>query len=150
MPYSWRQSDHPYLNSQTCTITSGKANRYNCIAWAAGDDKNAWWPIRGYWPPKVPRVRTLEAFIQAYETREYKLCKDGSLEAGLEKIAIFGVTNSASGLVIPTHAALQLESGEWTSKMGPLEDITHKSIHDVNGPVYGEPKRYMSRPRRQR
>jgi hypothetical protein len=147
MPYSWSPREHPYLNPQTCAITSPKANRYNCIAWAAGDDKNAWWPIKGYWPPKVPRERTLEAFIQAFETCGYKLCKDGALEAGVEKIAIFGTTNPRDGSITPQHAALQLESGEWTSKMGPLEDITHKSVHDVNGPCYGEPKRYMSRPR---
>jgi hypothetical protein len=152
MPFSWSQRAHPSLTAQTCAITSAKANRYNCIAWAAGDVLNNWWPSRlpvGYWPPGVPRVRSLAAFIQAFGTLGYELCDDGTLQLGLEKIAIYGLENPADGTVIPTHAALQLESGEWTSKMGPLEDIKHNTVHDVNGPVYGEPRQYMSKPRRQ-
>jgi hypothetical protein len=38
---------------------------------------------------------------------------------------------------IPTHAALQLESGDWTSKLGDFEDISHSTIEAVSGPVYG-------------
>jgi len=89
----------------------------------------------------------MEAFVYAYETLGYKLCYDNSLESGIEKIAIFGKNNPADGSTIPTHAALQLESGEWTSKMGPLEDISHTTVDAVNGPVYGKPIYYMSRPR---
>lgn len=89
----------------------------------------------------------MDAFIQAYATLGYKLCYDNSLEAGLQKIAIFGKTNPGDGSIVPTHAALQLESGKWTSKMGPLEDISHKTVDAVNGPVYGKPLYYMSRPR---
>lgn len=151
MPFSWRQQDHPRLTDQTCAITSAKADRYNCIAWVAGDILNNWWPTQGravgYWPPNVPRVRSLDAFIQAYKTLGFELCNDGSREGGVEKLAIYGLDNPSTGLIIPTHAALQLESGEWTSKMGALEDIKHKTVHDVNGPVYGEPRCYMSRQR---
>ncbi|HEY6350039.1 MAG TPA: hypothetical protein VI636_11580, partial [Candidatus Angelobacter sp.] len=64
----------------------------------------------------------------------------------LEKIAVFG-HKAQDGTVTPTHAALQLESGEWTSKLGPFEDITHKKLEDVNGPTYGKPVCFMSRPR---
>ena len=150
MPGSWRQQDHPNLTNANCEITSQVSPKYNCIAWAAGDDKNAWWPSKrpiGYWPLGARRVVTLEAFIQAYRTRGYQVCDNGELEVGVEKIAIYGTVQSTSGSIVPTHASLQLESGEWTSKMGPLEDIKHKAVHDVNGPVYGEPRQYMSRPR---
>jgi hypothetical protein len=88
----------------------------------------------------------MDAFIQAYRTKGYEVCKDGTLEAGVEKLAIFGILMS-DGTILPTHAALQLESGEWTSKMGSLEDIKHTTVNDVNGPVYGEPRQFMSRPR---
>jgi hypothetical protein len=47
---------------------------------------------------------------------------------------------------VPTHAALQLPSGEWTSKLGPFEDISHAHENDVNGPAYGAVRFYMSRP----
>lgn len=99
----------------------------------------------GYWPAGIPRTVTVGAFVQAYETLGYKLCHDGALKAGLEKIAIFGT--STAGAQVPTHAALQLKSGEWTSKMGPLEDIRHKTVDAVNGPVYGKVICFMSRPR---
>jgi hypothetical protein len=151
MPGSWPQRDHPLLTDTSCKVTSASSYRYNCIAWAAGDDKNAWWPSRrpvGYWPRNVPREETIDAFIEAYRTLGYEVCNDGSLEAGSEKIAIYGALNPANGSIIPTHAALQLESGKWTSKMGSFEDIVHNNVNDVNGSVYGIPRRYMSRPRR--
>jgi hypothetical protein len=150
MPGSWPPQDHPYLTAETCAITSPRSYRYNCIAWAAGVDTDYWWPDPmgiGRWPADAPRVVTMEAFVRAFETRGYKLCYDSSLEAGVEKVAIYGKTNPSDGLTIPTHAARQLESGEWTSKMGSLEDVQHKTADDVNGRVYGKPVYYMSRPR---
>ena len=84
--------------------------------------------------------------MQAFARLGYKSCFNASLDTGSEKIAIFGKENE-DGAVIPTHAALQLESGEWTSKLGPLEDVRHKKLDSVNGPVYGKPICYMSRPR---
>ena len=84
--------------------------------------------------------------MQAYETLGYKLCaKSDRLEDGIEKIALFGMRDSNG--VEPTHAARQLESGEWTSKLGDYEDIVHPSLEDVRGPIYGEWICCMSRPR---
>jgi len=145
---SWSPEELPGLSPKSCKITSEASTQYNCVAWAAKDETNYWWPDPmdvGYWPPGVPRTVTRGAFIKAFGTLGYKKCLDGSLEPHLEKIAIFGT--GSSGLEIPTHVALQLESGEWTSKLGPFEDIRHKTIHAVNGPVYGKPICYMSRPR---
>jgi hypothetical protein len=88
----------------------------------------------------------MEAFVEAFQTLGYELCLNGSLEVGVEKIAIFGKKQSNEP-AIPTHAALQLSSGEWTSKLGPFEDIVHREIDSVDGPVYGRARIYMSRPR---
>lgn len=146
---SWPKHELPYLTADSCQITSNASRGYNCIAWAAKDEFHNWWPDPmgvGYWPAGVPRTVTVDAFMQAYMTLGYKLCFDGSLEAGLEKIAIFAT--GPQGSEIPTHAALQLESGEWTSKLGPFEDVRHKTVDAVNGPVYGKPICYMSRQRR--
>lgn len=84
--------------------------------------------------------------MRAYGTLGYTLCFNESPEVGLEKIAIYGMRN-ADGSVTPTHAALQLESGEWTSKLGPFEDVRHNTVDDVRGPVYGTRICCMSRPR---
>jgi len=70
---------------------------------------------------------------------------DHALEAGVEKIAIFAKERNA--VMVPTHAALQLPTGVWTSKLGDFEDIEHLTIDAVNGPVYGRPVAYMKRRR---
>jgi hypothetical protein len=145
---SWPSHELPHLNADSCTVMSKASRRYNCIAWAARNELRNWWPDPmgvGYWPPNIPRQVTVEAFMRAYETLGYGLCFDGSLEKGLEKIAIFG--KGPKGEELPTHAALQLESGEWTSKLGPFEDVRHKTVDAVNGPTYGKVICYMSRPR---
>lgn len=149
MPFSWSPEDHPFLTEDTCEITSPPSRQYNCIAWAAKDSTRNWWPDPwrvGYWPLGVPRRVTVEAFMEAFARQGYKLCLNASLEPTLEKIAIFGKETS-DGTVIPTHAALQLESGEWTSKLGALEDVRHKKLESVNGPAYGKPVCLMARPR---
>lgn len=145
---SWPEDELPYLTADTCQITSEASRQYNCIAWAAQDEINNWWPDDmdvGYWPPNVPRKVTIDAFVQAYQTLGYRLCHKGTVEAGLEKIAIFGI--GPEGLEVPTHAARQLKSGEWTSKLGPFEDVTHPDVNSARGPVYGKVICYMARSR---
>lgn len=150
MTGSWPQHELPNLTDDNCQITSSAKKRYNCIAWAAGNDTRNWWPDPmgiGFWPKGAPREVTFDAFIKAYRTLGYELCDNNELEAGSEKIAIFGQFN-ADGLLEPTHAALQLASGEWTSKLGPFEDVRHETLTAVEGPVYGTAMFYMSRKRR--
>jgi hypothetical protein len=149
MPGSWPQQDHPGLTPNNCLITSPRTNAYNCIAWAAGDTSRWWWPVPlggiAYWPSGVPREETVESFVAAFATKGFVPCQDGSLENGVEKIAIF--CKQIGGLIVPRHASRQLESGDWTSKMGGLEDITHATVAAVDGPIYGQVASFMSRPR---
>jgi len=100
----------------------------------------------GYWPAGVDRSETIDAFLRAYGTVGYRLCFDGLLESGIEKIALY--VKGEPGSEVPTHAALQLEDGRWTSKLGPFEDIRHSSDADVEGPIYGRVYCYLARPRR--
>jgi len=60
---------------------------------------------------------------------------------GFEKVALF----AESGLLY-THAARQLASGRWTSKLGGAEDVEHDRPNDVAGGVYGEVVQIMRRP----
>jgi hypothetical protein len=96
-----------------------------------------------YWPPDVPRVATLEAFIRAYQTLGYTECSDG--QEGFEKIALYA--KQVSWGIEPTHAARQLLDGKWTSKLGVEEDVAHTKCSDVEGPCYGTTIRFMKRPR---
>ena len=119
---------------------------YNCIAWAAGDVTDWWWPDditigEGYWPEGVPRVESLDAFIAAYGTIGYKRCTSSLFESGFTKIAIYADSDG-----VPTHAARQLENGSWTTKFGDYEDIEHISLSCIRGPLYGKAVAYLKRP----
>jgi hypothetical protein len=133
----------PSLRAGNYQITSPAERHYNCIAWAAGDTQRWWWPERdpdnGYWPEGVEAAVTLSAFVAAFMTLGYAACDQEAVELGLERIALF--TESTG---IPTHAARQLPSGRWTSKLGALEDIEH-DLHDLIGETYGTVAQLMVR-----
>jgi hypothetical protein len=143
---NWAGSQLPNLLPSTYASKSPCTPNYNCIAWAAGDDKNWWEPDQAldwYWPPLAARKYTVEAYIQAFNSVRYSVCRDSAVEEGCEKIALFAIP-AITGLR-PTHAARQLPNGNWTSKLGPCEDIEHFALESVNGPTYGSPVVFMSR-----
>lgn len=72
----------------------------------------------------------------------YEECADADLNDGYEKVVIF-----ADAEMKPTHAARQLPDGQWTSKLGSLQDIAHAKVENLNGDAYGAPVRFMQRPR---
>ncbi|MBX9627146.1 MAG: hypothetical protein K2X82_25310 [Gemmataceae bacterium] len=134
----------PNLTATNYSVTSDPTDRYNCIGWAAGDDRNWWWPVgitkRGYWPDGVPREETVEAFVAAFATVGFEPCPDRSVDQGYEKVAIYTLDG------IPTHAARQLPDGRWTSKLGKSFDIDH-DLDTLDGPVYGSPALFLRRTR---
>jgi len=128
----------PNLHPGTWTPTSPATGRYNCIAYAASD--HWWWPlIPGYWPHGVPRLLDIQTFNQAFQTIGYRVCSGPDLVIGTEKVAIFAVGAE------PKHAARQLNSGLWTSKLGPFIDIQHQ-LNAICGPEYGIPVSFLERP----
>ena len=132
----------PGLRGQPYQITSPRDQRYNCIAFAAGDTRNWWWPSESEedtWPADIARVETVETFRDAFGTLGYVVCNDDQLELGYEKIALFALMG------VPKHAARQLPGGRWTSKLGPMEDIEH-ALHDLTGMAYGAVVLVMKRP----
>jgi hypothetical protein len=141
----------PNLTEEERVGTSPRSTQYNCIAWAAGTDQ-VWWEPNDprytqhagptTWPEGVPHVVSIEACIQAFASLGYVLCDTPGLEPGFEKVALY-----ADELGDPTHAARQLSSGLWTSKMGDLEDTEHASVHSVEGPIYGRAVAFLKRPR---
>ena len=84
----------------------------------------------------------MEAFRLAFVVHGYAVCDQIDVEPGYEKIAIFADPDGC-----PTHAARQLSSGVWTSKLGRLEDIEH-ALHDLEGAEYGSVFLIMKRPLR--
>lgn len=139
----------PQLASANIDIKSPTDRTYNCVAWAAGDDTKYWSPAVGvggkllggyYWPADVEVLPTVTATEKVFEGRGFvrTALTDIALEPGVEKIAIFG--QDAMGFV--THAARQVSSGRWASKMGDNADIEH-DLHDVEGGIFGEVRSIM-------
>ena len=140
----------PSLATSGYEVTSPAAPEYNCIAWAAEDVSRWWEPVpiplpSYYWPPGASLELTLASYVQAFESIGYRVGGDDSLEEGFEKVALYV---RAEGF--PTHAARQLDSGEWTSKLGKSVDIRHRSLAALEGEMYVRVECLMRRPRRTR
>lgn len=134
--------DFPNLQTGNPRETSPPDRLYNCIAWAAGIDNDWWEPVKKrYWPASAPRDYKITSLIVAFESVGYVVGADGALGSGIEKVAIF-----ADGPEY-THAARQLETGKWTSKVGELDDIEHDTPNDLVGPAYGQVTAFMKRSR---
>jgi hypothetical protein len=134
----------PNLHAGNHQITSDPDTSYNCFAWAAHYSDRWLDPLKplGYWPSDIPARVTLNNFTAVYEAEGWTRCDTPHLETGYEKIAIY---TDRRGL--PQHAARQLENGKWTSKLGEAEDIEHDDLQVFDGSEYGQPARYMHRPR---
>lgn len=70
----------------------------------------------------------------------YEICDHGELEEGFEKVAIYAVENE------PKHAARQLPSGKWTSKLGLYIDLEHLSVANMHNAEYGRVVHFLKRP----
>jgi hypothetical protein len=133
----------PQLTGTAYQVTSPATPGYNCIAWAAGDESRWWEPDTFglyHWPAGVPRLYTLDAFVEAFRQLGFEKCSDGSYQPGWEKVVIFTKAER-----VPTHMCRQLQDGGWTSKLGKLEDITHRDVSHLSGQSYGTPTVFMRR-----
>lgn len=132
----------PLLRGTNFYETSPPDRKYNCIAWAA-EDQRRWWdnPIdpRHYWPPTAKFSSDIDSLVEAYRTLGYEVCSEESLEEGFQKIALYSLHGEW------THAARQLSSGLWTSKLGKGKDITHEHPDHLSDSPYGYVYCYMKR-----
>lgn len=134
--------EFPLSEQDKLIVTSPPVERYNCIAWAFGDNTRFYWPASkpfAYWPKNVPDEETLSAFVMLYESIGFVVCSNGDLEKGFRKIAIY--TNLEGK---PTHASKQLPDGKWSSKLGRSYDVAH-NLNTLDGPVYGKIKVFMKK-----
>lgn len=135
-------------------ITSPFDPKYNCIAHAAEDDSKWWWAVDAamagndvFWYNNIPSQATLENFILAFQKLGYEPCDNAELEKEFEKVAIYvsikDEIHSPKGT--PTHMSRQLSTGKWTSKLGQDVDISHNTLHSLEGKIYGEVSQVLKR-----
>jgi len=138
------EASFPRLTEFEYRLTSPRDPRYNCFAWAGRDSTRVWSPVLlgsgVYWPPGIPALPSIGGVLGAYGVLGYQQCDSSDLEPGYEKIAIY-VDQSQE----PRHAARQLPSGEWASKLGEHVDIVHSDLDAVSGLMYGEATVFMRR-----
>lgn len=135
----------PNLRRGGYEVTSPIDSNYNCFAWAV-HQTDVWWDPSPsiyqnvFWPEAVPRNYSVEAYIQAYETFGFVTCDNEELEAGFEKIVIYAING------VTQHAARQLSSGRWTSKIAEHEDIEHSIDAFEGGKYFGSVAAILKRP----
>ena len=139
----YREISFPDLVATGYRVTSPTATAYNCFAWAAGEDDRWWNPLEPespyYWVDGVPAELTIEAFVRAYGTLGFLPCEGSELEVGFEKIVLYATADGE-----PSHAARQLPSGKWTSKLGRWQDIEHE-LEGLVCELYGAVKLVLRR-----
>ena len=107
----------PGLRATPFRVTSPADHKYNCIAWAANDVSDWWWPderaVVAVWPDSAAREVTLSAFTAAFSTLGYIVDGDELLEPGFEKVA-FSLMPPACratlrGSFLPAHGRVSWE-----------------------------------------
>ena len=130
----------PGLSKEDFDIVDQPSTRYNCIAYAAGDTSKRWDPDENYyWPPWATPDDRIESLIEVFDGLGFQQCDDGHLEDRYQKVALYEVQGEAK------HAAAQMPSGRWRSKMGHGPVIEHRSPESLSAGIYGEPTIFMRR-----
>ena len=137
----WIEDHFPNLAAEGYEITSDPTDDYNCIAYAVGDTTACWSHIPGYRWPNASRTPSVDSLVELFKGLGFEICDDAHEEPGCEKVALYEKDGHW------THAAVQLPSGDWSSKLGPAEDIKHNSPESLCGESYGNVHCIMQRQR---
>lgn len=136
----------PKLRPENHAVTSLATARYNCMAFANGDEKH-WWQAnengqRYSWPAKIPD--TLDGWVQVFTQQGYEHTDERGVEPGYEKVAIFVDLTD----MLPGHVSIS-DGKTWKSKLGRFQDIRHDSLDLLEGDTsceYGIVERILRRP----
>src|SRR5207237_700439 len=113
-------------------IVSRASARYNCMAFANGDERHWWEPGlfggRFYWPTNVQQGETLEAWQELFIADGYEPTDNRDIEPGVEKVAIYVDVVD----MLPSHVA-RSDGRSWKSKLGKGQDIEHASLDVLEG-----------------
>ena len=121
----------PNLGTQNHRITSRKDPSYNCVAWAV-EDTSLWWDhIGGFWPEGLTRDASVETYVELFRLLGFELSDSGN-----------PVSRRSRCTVERSHT---WHSGNWTSKLGALEDIEHTDLESLADSSYGRPLLFMRR-----
>ena len=128
----------PNLANEGFEIVDQPSERYNCIAYAAGDTSKWWWPDGiNYWPPWATETNRIESLKEAFAGMGYELCDHSDTEDGYQRVALYEVDGEMK------HATVQMPNGRWRSKMGQGPVIEHRDPESLSRGPYGRATVFM-------
>jgi hypothetical protein len=124
-------------------ITSPKDPRYNCISWAMRYTDRWTQPSTGdllldgitWWPPGATDGWHISCLVDAFVKEGFERCGDASFEDAFLKVALYYNPDDCEKW---THAARQLRTRVWASKLGQAYDIEHGTPYSIEGDAYGK------------
>lgn len=129
---SHRERRFEHLREADYAVTSAPTSQYNCFAWVLGRTDD--WVQAG-------DPERLDVLLELLHEAGFETCENASFESDMVKVAVFADSLG------PTHAARQLASERWTSKLGNWEDIEHENLGCLEGDFYGSVVALLRRPR---
>ena len=125
----------PRLLDPDVEVLAPGTREYNCIAHSMG--------IHDYWvnPETGGTDNPLEPMDRLYGRLGYSRLTDMDLTVcvGQEKVVLYATLNPDASINQVTHAAHQEADGSFTSKLGQLPLIRHRTPESLRGPTYGTP-----------
>lgn len=126
------QARFPKLGAGNYKRASLATARYNCLAFACGDERKWWEPQPGgrfYWPPNAQRDTSLTTVTRIFTADGYAETNDRNIEAGYLKAAIYVDMQD-----FDTYSHVAMSDGVvWKSKLGKGQDIEHDSLDLLEG-----------------
>jgi hypothetical protein len=123
----------PQLSDDNHHVTSAEETRYNCVAWAMGDQGRRWWSGRGkgwYWPTAA-ETDSVETFVDMLQTKGYERLAGGLDDAPGSRVALYADRGAVK------HMAREVEPNWWTSKLAAGFDLRHR-LDALERSLYGE------------
>ena len=132
----------PNLSGEDFKIVGVPTPKYNCIAYAADDPDNWWWPYKhgAYWPEHATMSENITSLREVFAELGYKECHDSTFEPGYRKVALYEKHGEMQ------HAASQTPNGKWRSKIGRGPVVEHTSPEPLTSDSYGQPTIIMRKP----
>lgn len=138
------QARFPKLRPDNWERRSNATPRYNCMAFANGDERHMWEPGKPggmyYWPPTVRQDNTADTWEEVFLKKGYKRTDNCEMEVGFEKVAIYVSLEDMDA----SHVAIS-DGFVWLSKLGKQQDIAHSSLDLLEGDEYGIVDRVLKR-----
>ena|ERR1035438_274850 len=131
------RNNFPNLTNDKFQFTSEWDPNYNCVAYI-NDIKDEY--VQFYDEATRTYDTSLKRYISYFEEFGFRVTENSDLQEGITKIAISYDENKEF-----RHVCKQLPAGEWTSKLGDWEDITHINPNVLLGNLYANELIFMEK-----